>query len=57
MILSQAYVGGEWAWGNATPGYGAKTGSIVSDDVNGDPRFGKETRGINTTIKVWKRTL
>ena len=32
-----------------------KTKGIITDDINGEPRFGKETRGINTTIKVWRR--
>lgn len=32
-----------------------KTGGIVSDDKNGTPRYGEETRVKNISIKLWKR--
>lgn len=31
------------------------TSSIVSDGANGIPRISAETRGKNTTIRLWKR--
>jgi hypothetical protein len=39
---------------------GGSTSSIyaknaVSDDINGTPRIGNETRPTNLTIRVWKR--
>ena len=33
-----------------------KTTAIVTDNVHGEPRIGNETRSINFTCKVWKRT-
>ena len=27
----------------------------ASDGVNGEPRYGIETRSINITIKIWRR--
>ncbi|WP_020613094.1 hypothetical protein [Sediminispirochaeta bajacaliforniensis] len=49
---------------NSQTGYYSKTGisgenymgDFVSDDVNGTPRVGSETRMRNRTFRVWKRT-
>ena len=30
---------------------------IYDDGINGNPKVGNETRPINFSIKVWKRTL
>ena len=44
--------------GQPTQMYGAKlskTDGVQSDDVNGTPRVGNETRGKNLTVRYWKR--
>ena len=40
----------------SNPNSPEKTTTIVTDNVHGEPRIGNETRSINFTYKVWKRT-
>ena len=44
-----------YAYTNNDNAYSPTLG-IVSDGTNGTPRIGNETRPVNLTVKIWKRT-
>ena len=38
-------------------GWITETGSPITDGVNGEPRYGKETRSKNISVRYWKRIV